>query len=144
MTNLDRNMRLTEHFRIGEFLVSADHPDLAERLRPGPVHVQCIYLLCATVLEPVRQRFDEPLIVLSGYRDLELNRAVGGDRLSLHMYGKAADITTPKLKRLKVFYDAIREALPFAYSQLIYYRNRGFIHVALPHPGAAKTAKIKE
>ena len=132
---LNRNMRLTKHFTLGEFLVSRDYPQLAEQIRPSPVHVNCLYLLCATILEPIRVKHGVPIIITSGLRSPELNRKVGGAKNSLHLYGKAADFTVPELKKLKGLYLEIEDGLQHAWSQLIYYRANGFIHVALPHPG---------
>lgn len=44
-------------------------------------------------LQNVRDYFyDRPIIVTSGFRSKELNKAVGGAANSLHMKGKAADI----------------------------------------------------
>ena len=140
---LDKNMRLTEHFRLGEFLVSREYPSLAEQLAPSPVHVNCLYLLCATVLEPMRVKFGVPFVVTSGLRSPELNRKVHGDAKSLHMYGKAADFAVTPRKQLVDIYLAIKDGLPFAWSQLILYRKDNFIHVALPHPGVEELCETR-
>lgn len=46
-------------------------------------------------LERVRAFLGAPLIISSGYRCQELNRAVGGAPSSQHMLGQAADFTAP-------------------------------------------------
>ena len=48
--------------------------------------------LCELVLDPVREEWEEPIIVTSGYRVPILNRAVGGSETSDHMTGEAVDI----------------------------------------------------
>lgn len=48
--------------------------------------------LLSHVLSFVRERFNAPIIVNSGYRCPELNKAVGGVPKSRHQEGKAADI----------------------------------------------------
>ncbi len=48
--------------------------------------------LCQTVLEPLREFVNAPVVVSSGYRCKELNSLVGGVRNSQHLTGEAADI----------------------------------------------------
>jgi len=98
MTQLDRNMQLTDHFDIGEFLVSAQYPALADALQPSPVQVTRAYLLCATILEPARAHLNQlmgkpeiGLFITSGIRSPELNRAVKGSKTSGHMVGGFCD-----------------------------------------------------
>lgn len=43
-------------------------------------------------LSYIRERFGKPILVNSGYRCYDLNKAVGGVANSKHMLGKAADI----------------------------------------------------
>lgn len=45
-----------------------------------------------TVLEQIRNYFNRPVVVTSGYRCPARNEAVGGAHGSMHMEGKAADI----------------------------------------------------
>ena len=50
--------------------------------------------LCEYILQPLRDAYDKPIIVSSGYRSEVLNRAVGGSPHSDHLFGCAADIHT--------------------------------------------------
>ena len=43
-------------------------------------------------LEQLRIKFNEPMIITSGYRHLAYNSVVGGSRNSPHLYGKAVDV----------------------------------------------------
>lgn len=72
-------MKLSEHFDSREF---ADH-------RTGVVHVDRELL---RRLELLRARIGLPLRIVSGFRSVETNRAVGGAVNSQHLYGRAADI----------------------------------------------------
>lgn len=137
------NMELTDHFRLYEFLVSSDYPDLAVQLCPDFTQMTCLHLLCTTVLEPARAHLGCKIRVSSGLRSDELNVAVGGHRKSLHMFGKAADIYTEDSARLKGMFAYIGAVLPFAWSQLIYYTGKNVIHVALPHPRIAKLCEVR-
>lgn len=48
--------------------------------------------LCVNVLQPLRDHFNLPVAVISGYRRANVNRAVGGRFNSQHLVGEAADI----------------------------------------------------
>ena len=45
------------------------------------------------ILEAVRHHFGQPVTITSGNRCMAHNDAVGGERLSQHLYGRAADFT---------------------------------------------------
>lgn len=47
-------------------------------------------------LSDLRERYGKPIIVNSGYRSAEHNRAVGGAPHSQHRYGRAADLHIPR------------------------------------------------
>ena len=86
--------RLSEHFRLREFLISATAIRHAIDNTPSEADVERMTQLCRHVLEPLRRRFGA-LRLTSGYRSAELNRLVGGSPSSQHMRGEAADISVP-------------------------------------------------
>ncbi len=43
-------------------------------------------------LVTLRHKFNEPMVVSSGYRDSSYNQVIGGVRNSPHLHGKAVDI----------------------------------------------------
>ena len=49
-------------------------------------------LFIEKVLDPIREDWGSPIIVSSGYRCPELNKAVGGANTSGHQYGYCADL----------------------------------------------------
>ena len=94
---------LSPHFTVGEFFRSAtairlgidNNPDAhpGEGISTAEV-VENLRALCTEVLEPLRRRVGR-VIVTSGYRCQELNKAVGGVWNSQHLKGEAADIFVP-------------------------------------------------
>jgi hypothetical protein len=89
-------MRLSEHFSLQEFEASATaaRRGIVNRV---PDELMPAVTRTAEQLEIVRARLGAPIILLSGYRSPELNRAVGGARNSQHMRGEAADIIVPRV-----------------------------------------------
>ena len=89
----DPDMRLSEHFKLSEFLAS----DKAEKLHipntPLKCHIMRLQNLAVRCLEPIRQALGLPIHVNSGYRCPALNDAVKGVKNSQHMLGETADIT---------------------------------------------------
>lgn len=89
------DIQLSEHFKLSEFTKSATaaarHIDNSA---PAEV-VENLQHLCVNLLEPMRQHFNVPIVIGSGYRCPALNRAVGGAVNSQHMKGEAADLHIP-------------------------------------------------
>ena len=84
------DIQLTPHFKLSEFTRSdtASKYGINNTLDPNnPVHAEIIANLknlCEQVLEPLRQFFDVPIVIGSGYRCPALNKAVGGVAHSMH------------------------------------------------------------
>ena len=93
-------MKLTSHFTLSEFTYS----ETAQRKNidntPSPNTIANIKALCEEVLEPAREEYGRAMIISSGYRSEQLNKAVGGAKTSLHMTGCAADIVCSEPRRL--------------------------------------------
>jgi hypothetical protein len=109
------NHWLTDNFTEEEFGVH-EFPDEVsgidrERIRSGA------RILAMELLEPSRVWLGEPLVVTSGYRPPEHNRAVGGKSTSFHLYtfGHAAADFKPRSKPVISLFDWLRleSGLPF-------------------------------
>ena len=85
--------RISKNFTWSEFCKS----DTASRLHINNAITSWevrdnIIALVEDVLQPLRDAWGGPLFINSGYRCLELNKAVGGVPTSQHVLGCAADV----------------------------------------------------
>lgn len=60
---------------------------------PNQEQLENIHYLVKEVLDPARAILGHPITVSSGFRNPEVNRAVGGSSTSRHLKGEAADLT---------------------------------------------------
>lgn len=88
---LDKDI-IMKYFSISEMTRS----DTARRLgidnTPSDSIKKNLTLFIEKVLDPIREDWGSPIIVSSGYRCPELNKAVGGVKTSGHLYGFCADL----------------------------------------------------
>lgn len=119
------------YFTLKEFIRSSIADAQGFDNTPDFVEVENLRQLVTKILDPLRKSYGHPLIVTSGYRCLQLNKAVGGAVNSQHMTGQAADIV-PKSRDpqeiRKLFVMVQRLGLPF--DQLINEHNYSWIHVS--------------
>ena len=84
-------MNLSDNFTLNELIYS----DTAIRKgifnNPNDEQINNLKLLCENILEPVRNNFNSPVIINSGYRSPEVCLAVGSTIKSQHTKGQAAD-----------------------------------------------------
>lgn len=88
-------MQITEHFSSEEFNQPARH-GFSEIVYPEK-YLPFLFDLCAQ-LEIIRAQFNRPVTILSGYRSVSYNKAIGGARNSQHVLGKAVDIAISEVK----------------------------------------------
>jgi zinc D-Ala-D-Ala carboxypeptidase len=81
----------------------------------------CARILAMEVLEPAVAWLGEPLIVTSGYRPPEHNRAVGGKQTSFHLYnlGHAAADVKPRSKPVVDLFDWLRNESGIGFDKVI-------------------------
>ena len=72
--------KLSPYFRVSEFACK-DGSDAV-----------FIDLALVVVLDAIREHFQAPVTIMSGYRTEEYNEKIGGAAKSQHVLGKAADI----------------------------------------------------
>ena len=96
---------------------------------PSEEVVKNLNILVETILDPLREAWQKPIMVNSGYRCPTLNNAVGGVCTSQHLKGKAADITAGSpIDNRKLWKIIIDRKLPF--DQLIGERDMRWIHIS--------------
>lgn len=127
-----------------EFLRSrtAIQNDFKEQFWPG-VHIEgAVHRLVINVLQPLRTEFQDWIYVLSGYRCERVNShpEVGGSDNSDHMKGMAGDVTCKDTKGL---YE-LAIALNLPYKQLIWYKDRNFVHISYDENNIRRQAWIQE
>ncbi len=78
-------MKLSEHFDLDEF-------DCHSGEEVPESFVANVHQLVIDVLEPLRERWGSPLVIVSGWRSMDWNRRVGGAPASTHLSGRGADV----------------------------------------------------
>jgi hypothetical protein len=88
-----QKQQLTEHFNISEFHCKGAKCGCTETLHDPAL---------SAYLQQIREHFDKPLYITSGFRCEKHNQAVGGVVGSLHAKGMAADIVIQGVKPLEI------------------------------------------
>ena len=115
-------------------------------------HLENFKLLAEKVFEPIREHFNVPIFISSGYRSKELNKAMGGASkivngvyvpTSQHCKGQAIDIDMDGINSEvtnKMVFDYIKDNLEF--DQLIWEMgtdlNPDWVHVSYAKTGNRK------
>ena len=117
-------MKISKNFRMDEFNVSASYPELARGI---PINVRpAIIALVVHVLQPICDKTGWSCTINSGYRSIELNRAVGGALSSQHMKGEAADCVFKKDGKAVKIIDVLKAGKDLNFDQMIAYPT--FVH----------------
>ena len=95
-------MQLSKHFKLEEFEKSSTATRLGIKNKAGSGEIKNLTDLCYAVLEPVRAKFEKPIIVTSGYRSEELCVAIKSSKTSQHTKGQAVDFEIAGVSNLQV------------------------------------------
>jgi hypothetical protein len=88
-------MQISDHFTLSELTKSSTAERLGIANEPGSMEVENLIMVCDQILEPVRNHYGIPFAPNSGFRCLELNRAIGSSGNSQHVKGEAVDFEVP-------------------------------------------------
>ena len=139
-------MKLTDNFTLQEMIQSQTALRNGIDNTPSSEHIENLKLLCEHILQPLRDDYNLPLVITSGYRSKKLAGLVGSNITSQLCSGCGADFTIPGIDNKKVFKHII-ENLPFDQAILEYYTedNGGWIHVSyVPNGRGQALTKDKE
>ena len=78
---------LAPNFQYREFFSGSKS---GVKIEPPPEYFESIQYI-ALQLQKIRDMLGKPIIITSGWRSVEHNKAIGGAKNSQHLYGKAAD-----------------------------------------------------
>jgi len=84
-------MYLTENISLKELTKSESATRFGLSNEPSQVEIDNLKKLAVNILQPIRDHFNRPLIITSGYRSAELCVKIGSSVSSQHTKGQAAD-----------------------------------------------------
>ena len=100
-------MKLSNNFTLSELTyTSTNLPNI-----PMKTELDSLILLTNKILQPLRDMYDKPIHINSGYRSPVVNKKVGGVATSQHIKGEAADITGGSKEQNKILFELIKKYL---------------------------------
>ena len=156
--SINEQAKLSQHFTLGELCKTS--AKTADGNIPSHVHIENLKRVCGW-LERLRQRYnlkkkkkiknknEEPIVINSGYRSPQVNKAVGGAANSNHLTGCAVDIRCLGIEqalRYAVILLDIADEGREAFDELLLERSpRGtyWLHFAVRPPSQENRRKIR-
>ena len=131
-------MRLSKNFLLSEVTRSNTARRLNISNAPNEKHLHNLQMLVRDLIQPMRNDLG-PIRISSGYRNPELNRAIGGSSKSQHCKGEALDIQFWKDGEMcnKEIYDYILNS-NMEFDQMINEFDFAWIHISLKDKGNRK------
>lgn len=139
-------MQLSPHLSLAEVTRSESAKRNGISNEPTPEHLENFKLLANNVFEPIRNHFNIPIHISSGYRSAALNKKIGGAATSQHCSGEAIDIDMDNTSITnKQVFDFIKEHLNF--DQLIWEfgttSNPDWVHVSYESTGKQRKQVLR-
>lgn len=85
-------MQLSKNLSLAEMIRSESAKRKGISNMPTEEHLSNMKKLAINVFQPIREHFNVPIHISSGYRSLDLNKAIKGSKTSQHCTGEAIDI----------------------------------------------------
>ena len=149
---INQEIRLSEHFKLAELCKTS--VKTKDGNIPSHVHIENMKRVCSW-LEMLRDEWnkrygdgDDPIIINSGYRSAQVNKAVGGAATSNHLTGCAVDIRVlgmEQLLRYAVILLDISDESQEDFDELLIERNaRGtyWLHFAVRPEGNRRKIRL--
>lgn len=139
-------MQLSKHLSLAEVTRSESAKRNGISNEPTAEHLENFKKLAEKVFEPIREHFNAPIHISSGYRSAALNKKIGGASSSQHCSGEAIDIDMDgaSITNKQVF-DFIKQHLEF--DQLIWEfgtaSNPDWVHVSYESTGKQRKQVLR-
>lgn len=108
MAKVNQKTIKSNFFTLEEFTRSSTAKRLKINNTPNDEIIRNIQYGVQMVLDPLRRMIQDPIIITSGYRCAELNKAVGGVPNSWHTKGNAADIRVKDEEEAKAIFQVLK------------------------------------
>lgn len=139
-------MQLSKNLSLSEMIISSEAKRKGINNVPSESIVSNMKKLAINVFQPIREHFNAPIHISSGFRSIELNKAIGGSSSSQHCSGEAMDIDMDgtTISNAQVF-KWIKDNLVF--DQLIWEfgtdANPDWVHVSYESTGKQRKQILK-
>jgi hypothetical protein len=139
-------MNLSKNLSLAEMISSESAKRNGIKNEPTAEHLENMKKLATNVFQPIRDHFNVPIHISSGYRSLALNKAIKGSLSSQHLLGQAIDIDMDgtDVTNAKIF-NYIKDNLVF--DQLIWEfgtdKNPDWVHVSYESKGKQRKQVLK-
>jgi zinc D-Ala-D-Ala carboxypeptidase len=139
-------MQLSKNLSLTEMIISDSAKRAGLSNMPTEEHLANMKKLAVNVFQPIREHFNEPIHISSGYRSIQLNKLIGGVASSQHSTGEAIDIDMDgsTISNAQIF-DWIKHNLVF--DQLIWEfgtdANPDWVHVSYESTGKQRKQILK-
>jgi hypothetical protein len=139
-------MQLSKNLSLAEMIRSESAKRNGISNMPTEEHLTNMKKLAINVFQPIREHFNVPIHISSGYRSLELNKAIKGSKTSQHCTGEAIDIDMDGTKVTnKQVFDYIKNNIVF--DQMIWEfgtdSNPDWVHVSYESSGKQRKQILK-
>ena len=142
-------MNLSENLTLAEVIKSSTAKRLGIDNTPTTEHLANLKLVAQNIFQPIREHFQKPINVSSGYRSKALNDATpGSSATSQHCSGEALDLDQDSMNTgvtNKMVFEFIKNNLNF--DQLIWEfgtdQNPDWVHVSYESTGRQRKQILK-
>jgi hypothetical protein len=141
-------MKISEHLDLAEVTRSESAKRKGISNEPTAEHLENFKKLAENIFEPIRNHFNVPIHISSGYRSKALNTSIGGSLTSQHCSGEAIDIDMDGSSNgvtNKMVFDFIKSTLNF--DQMIWEfgnsNNPDWVHVSYESTGKQRKQILK-
>jgi zinc D-Ala-D-Ala carboxypeptidase len=141
-------MKISEHLDLSEVTRSETAKRKGISNEPTAEHLENFKKLAENIFEPIRNHFNVPIHISSGYRSKALNTSIGGALTSQHCSGEAIDIDMDGSSNgvtNKMVFDFIKANLNF--DQMIWEfgndSNPDWVHVSYESTGKQRKQILK-